>query len=60
MNLDTRRNFLKLGFLSTTVFVMSGCDLLSITTPRQTIKVLQYDLFPKAKALDIDTITIWI
>lgn len=56
MNLDTRRNFLKLGFLSTSVFVMSGCDLLSVTTPRETIKILQYDLFPKAKELNIDTI----
>ena len=35
---------------------MSGCDFLGITTPRETIKTLQYDLFPKAKELGINTI----
>ncbi|MCF6330600.1 MAG: gluconate 2-dehydrogenase subunit 3 family protein, partial [Sulfurimonas sp.] len=49
-----RRNFLKAGFLSSCVFVMGGCELFSITTPTQTIKTLQYDLFPYAKKLNVD------
>ena len=54
-NFSTRRNFLKFGFLSSSVFVMSGCELFSITTPYDTIKLLQHDLFPQAKKLNIDT-----
>lgn len=52
---QTRRGFLKVSFLSSAVFLMSGCELLGITTPKETIKLLQYDLFPKAKELGIDT-----
>ncbi len=55
MMLVTRRNFLKLGFLSSAVFVMSGCELFSVTTPLHTIRVLQNDLFPKAQELHIET-----
>ena len=54
-NLQTRRNFLKAGFLSSAVFVMSGCELFSVTTSRETIDVVQNDLFPKAKELGINT-----
>ena len=51
-----RRNFLlKVGFLSSAVFIMSGCELFGVTTSRDTIKVVQGDLFPKAKELNIDT-----
>jgi len=50
-----RRKFLKLGFLSSSIFVMNGCELFSITTPQDTIKVLQFDLFPQVKKLHIDT-----
>lgn len=56
MDYSHRRDFLKLGFLSSAVFLMSGCELLGITTPKETIKLLQYDLFPKAKELGIDAI----
>ena len=49
-----RRNFLKVGFLSSSIFVMGSCELFSITTPMQTIKILQYDLFPHAKELGVD------
>ena len=49
-----RRFFLKAGFLSSAVFVMGGCELFSVTTPMQTIKILQYDLFPHSKTLNID------
>jgi gluconate 2-dehydrogenase gamma chain len=55
IDLDSRRNFLKFGFLSSAVFLMNGCEFFGITTPMQTIKVLQNDLFPKAKELGIDT-----
>ena len=51
----SRRNFLKAGFLSSSVMVMSGCSLFSITTPQETLRVLQDDLFPKAGALGINT-----
>ena len=50
-----RRKFLQAGFLSSAVVIMSGCDVFSITTTRDTIKVLQNDLFPKAAELGIDT-----
>jgi len=54
-SLSSRRNFLKAGFLSSAIFVTSGCELFFITTPRDTFKVLQDDLFPKAQELGIDT-----
>ena len=54
---NSRRVFLKAGFLSTALFVMNGCELFSITTPQKTIEVLQYDLFPMAKKLNIATST---
>jgi len=54
-NLRTRRNFLKLGFLSSAVFIMNGCELFSVTTSRETIYMVQNDLFPKAKELGINT-----
>mgnify|MGYP005846897397 CR=1 FL=1 len=57
MKYTHRRDFLKLGFLSSAVFLMSGCELLGITTPKETIKLLQNDLFPQAKELSIDTIS---
>lgn len=50
-----RRTFLKAGFLSSVVLVMDGCNLFSVTTSRETIKSVQYDLFPKAKDLNINT-----
>ncbi len=52
---NSRRTFLKAGFLSSAVFVMSGCELFSITTSEDTISVLQTDLFPKAKELGVNT-----
>ena len=55
MQLSNRRNFLKLGFLSSAVFVMSGCDLFGVTTSAKTITILQNDLFPKATELGIKT-----
>jgi len=53
----SRRFFLKAGFLSSAVFVMQGCELFSITTPLETITLLQKDLFPKADELNITTST---
>lgn len=55
MNYLKRRAFLKAGFLSSAVIVMNGCSVFGVTTPRDTINVLQNDLFPKAKELGINT-----
>ncbi|MDF1884096.1 gluconate 2-dehydrogenase subunit 3 family protein [Sulfurimonas sp. SAG-AH-194-C21] len=55
MDYIKRRAFLKAGFLSSAVIVMNGCSVFGVTTPRDTIKVLQNDLFPKAKELGINT-----
>lgn len=54
MDLLSRRKFLHFTFLSSAVFVMSGCELLSVVTPLQTLKVIWDDLFPHAKKLGID------
>jgi len=51
----SRRNFLKAGFLSSAVFLMDGCSLVGVTTPMQTLRLLQQDLFPYAKELGIET-----
>ncbi len=53
---NSRREFLKVGFLSSTVVIMSGCDVFGFTTPKETIALLQFDLFPKAKELGVDTV----
>ena len=50
-----RRNFLKAGILSSAVVITNGCSIFGITTARDTIKVLENDLFPKAKELGINT-----
>ncbi len=50
-----RRNFLKAGVLSSAVILTNGCSIFGITTSRDTIKVVQDDLFPKAKELGINT-----
>lgn len=50
-----RRKFLQYGFLSTAVLVMDGCELKNILTSKDTIGQVQYDLFPKAKELGINT-----
>ena len=53
--MNSRRIFLKAGFLSTAIFVMNGCELFSVTTSQDTIRVLQNDLFPQAKKLGVET-----
>jgi len=55
LSLTSRRNFLKYGFLSSSVLVMSGCELFSVVTPKETIELVQTDLFPKAHELGINT-----
>ena len=52
---SNRRRFLQAGFLSSAVFVMSGCQIFTITSSLETIKVLQNDLFAQAQQLHIDT-----
>ncbi|MEA2072856.1 MAG: gluconate 2-dehydrogenase subunit 3 family protein [Campylobacterota bacterium] len=51
----SRRTFLKAGFLSSAVIIMNGCSPFAITTSRETISVVQNDLFPKAQELKINT-----
>jgi len=34
---------------------MNGCELFSVVTPKETIELVQNDLFPKAKELGINT-----
>jgi len=55
MKTFNRRNFLKAGFLSSAVIITSGCDVFAVSTMNDTLKVLQYDIFPQAKELKIDT-----
>jgi len=55
LSLQSRRNFLKAGFLSSAVFVMEGCNLFAVTTPMQTLGLMHKDLFPQAQALGIKT-----
>ncbi|MBA1438496.1 MAG: gluconate 2-dehydrogenase subunit 3 family protein [Epsilonproteobacteria bacterium] len=53
MNISKRR-FLCYGMLSSTVLLFSGCELWGVTTLAHTLKVLQYDLVPKAKEMDLN------
>ncbi|MCW8838308.1 MAG: gluconate 2-dehydrogenase subunit 3 family protein [Thiovulaceae bacterium] len=49
-----RRKFLKAGFLSSVIFISSGCELFSVTTPKETLAILQNDLFPHSKKMGTD------
>ena len=55
LSLQSRRNFLKAGFLSSAVFIMEGCNLFAVTTPMQTLGLMHKDLFPKSQELGIKT-----
>ena len=46
MKLLSRRLFLKHSFLSSAILLTCGSELLAITTPLQTIALVQEDLFP--------------
>lgn len=50
-----RRSFLKAGFLSSIIFISNGCELFSATTPKETLFVLQGDLFSHANDMKVDT-----
>jgi len=50
-----RRKFLQAGFLSSAVVFGSGCSFFGIGSMRETLIVVQEDLFPKAQSLGIDT-----
>ena len=54
-SLSKRRTFLKVGFLSTAIVLTNGCNILGVQRLSDTIKVVQDDLFPKAKELQINT-----
>ena len=51
----SRRNFLKVGFLSSAVILMDGCSVFGVTTPIQTLSVMHHDLFPYIQKLRINT-----
>ncbi len=53
--MQSRRSFLKLTLLSSAVFLTSGCDLIAVITPKETLRLLQEELFPKVKELGINT-----
>jgi len=50
---NSRRTFLKASLLSTAVLVMSGCDVYGAVSPKQTLDLVQEDLFPFSKELDV-------
>lgn len=50
----SRRKFLKAGFLGSIIFISNGCSVFSATTPKETLSILQQDLFPHAKTMNID------
>lgn len=53
--MQSRRSFLRLTLLSSAVFLTSGCDLIAVITPKETLRLLQEELFPKVKELGINT-----
>lgn len=54
-SLSKRRNFLKAGFFCSAIVLTNGCNILGVQRLSDTIKVVQDDLFPKAKELQINT-----
>jgi len=51
----SRRKFLKAGFLGSIIFISNGCGAFSATTPKETLTLLQEDLFPHANTMGINT-----
>ena len=51
---NKRRNFLIAGFIASSVVVMNSGKIFSQVTPHTTLCILQYDLFPKAKEMNIN------
>ena len=54
MLLNSRRTFLKASFVTTAVLVMSGCNVFGAVSPTQTIDLVQEDLFPFSKDLNVN------
>jgi len=52
--LNSRRTFLKASLLTTAVLVMSGYDVFGAVSPSKTIDLVQEDLFPFSKDLDVN------
>lgn len=55
MILNSRRNFLKSSFLGGAVIVMSGSELFGAVSAPETLTLVQEDLFPYAKEMNINT-----
>jgi len=51
---NKRRNFLIAGFVTSVVVVMNSGRIFSQVTPDTTLSILQYDLFPQAKEMDVN------
>lgn len=49
-----RREFVIAGFLTAGVAIYSANKLFTRVSPHETLSLLQYDLFPKAKELGVD------
>lgn len=54
MILDSRRTFFKNAFLGGAVLIMCGSKVYAAVSPLQTIKLVQYDLFPRIKSFEVD------
>ncbi|MCK9454946.1 MAG: gluconate 2-dehydrogenase subunit 3 family protein [Sulfurimonas sp.] len=50
-----RRNFFKQSFLGGAVLLFYGSSLFGAVEPLKTLALVQEDLFPKAKELEVDT-----
>ncbi|MCK9473433.1 gluconate 2-dehydrogenase subunit 3 family protein [Sulfurimonas sp.] len=55
MILNIRRNFFKQSFLGGAILLFYGSSLYGAAEPLKTLTLVQEDLFPKAKELDVDT-----
>jgi hypothetical protein len=55
MYLNSRRIFLKNSFLTTAVLLMSNAKVFGAITPIDTLALVQNDLFPYAKDMEVDT-----
>jgi len=52
--LNKRRGFLIAGFLTTAVFIMNSGKIFTTVSPKDTLDILQNDLFAKAETLGVN------
>lgn len=51
---NSKRRFLRYGFLSGAVLLFDGCNLFGVTTPAHTLRLLSYDLVPNLRQFGFD------